>query len=273
MQGLKIDRRSLWSQLTPQWTLAPESRFEYPVLQLVSAQKPGVAGNQPPPFGMVNGFGHAWVRLIDPNGGVISIGFYPDEAFDIAPERQPGLCMPGMLLHPDKYDRIGVEQLVTTIKLSELQFVDLLKWVEALQQKRWTDGLPFSLTYFNCVEFVAQVASRVGIVVPAYGALMDLCSALGPRPLRPLCRLVTKTPRGVRRKIFNQALCLLGGTKVECRLAQPKKNGDLQHAVTMAKLYPLLKSKGISKESDRPLWHIYWLRQWQKNIGNTVLEH
>ncbi|MFM2449109.1 MAG: hypothetical protein RIS44_1559 [Pseudomonadota bacterium] len=270
MRADRIDRRSRWTQLAAHGVLPDGSRFSHAVLQLVSGQKPGPARQAPPKFGLVRGFGHAWLRLIDRDGAVISVGFYPDETLGIAPERQPGLCMPGMLLHPDKYDRVATEQLVTTIKLSDAQFRELVHWVEGLQRQRWTEGLPFSLTHFNCVEFVAQAAAKAGVQLPAHGPLVDLCSDLGPRVLRPLWRILTKMPLSLRRTMFNWALRLLGGDKADCRLVHPT---DSEHTtrLTTAKLRPLLPPGTPLEQADWPLWHTHWLRRWQKKIGTQVL--
>ncbi len=271
MRADRIDKRSRWCKLTAHGVLPVELRLGYPVLQLVSGQKPRATGQRPLEFGLIHGFGHAWLRLIDRDGGIISVGFYPDEALGIAPERQPGLCMPGMLLHPDKYDRVATEQLITTIKLSDVKFLELVTWLEALQQQRWTDGLPFSLTHFNCVEFVAQAAAKVGVQLPAHGPLMGLCSELGPRPLRPVFRTLAKIAPSIRRTIFNWSLRFLGGGKVECRLVQPVE-GEQPARQTTAKLHPLLPPELPIAQADWPLWHTHWLRNWQKRVGPQVLQ-
>jgi hypothetical protein len=271
MRSEQIDKRAMWCQLAPHRVLPAESQFPYPVLQLVSGQKPGPPGKSTPRFGLVRGFGHAWLRLIDRDGGVISVGFYPDEAFGIHPERLPGLCMPGMLLHPDKYDRVASEQLATSIKLSDAQFLDLVTWLEAMQRQRWTGGLSFSLTHFNCVEFVAQAAAKAGVQVPGHGPLVALCAELSPPPLRVLFRALEWFSPTLRRVVFNLALQYLGGSQVERRLAQPAqaKPADTLFASQLA---PLLPQQCKLREIYLPLWHTHWLRGWQKKVGSVVLQ-
>jgi hypothetical protein len=270
MQLQRIDKRSLWTHLEPQRVLPPDSRFPFPVLQVVSGQKPSPSGGAARRFGLIRGFGHAWLRLVDQEGGVISVGFYPDEVLNIAPEKQPGLCMPGMLLHPDKYDRVASAQLVTSIRLSDQRYRELLCWLEELQQRRWSEGLPFSLTHFNCVEFVAQAAALAGVALPAHGSLVALCAELGPQPLRPLCIALSKTSPAMRLKTYNFSLRALGGRRVERRLVQPP-NEKMAYVQRTARLEPLFSKDTPLDSHHWPLWHTHWLRKWQQSIGTQVL--
>lgn len=270
MPPQRIDRRSLWTRLEPQRVLPAASRFPFPVLQVVSGQKPSPSRDAVRRFGLVRGFGHAWLRLVDRDGGVISVGFYPDEALNISPEKQPGLCMPGMLLHPDKYDRVASDQLVSSIRLSDERYAELLHWLEGLQQRRWITGLPFSLTHFNCVEFVARAAALAGVVLPAHGSLAALSAELGPKPLRPLCLALSKTSPSVRLRAYNFSLRALGGARVERRLVQPV-TAELVETQRTADLEPLFPKNAPLDSRYWPLWHTHWLRQWQHSAGARLL--
>ncbi len=233
------------------------------MLQIVSGQKPSASGDSVAGFGLWRGFGHAWVRLIPPSGEVYSFGFYPDESAGIVPERAPGLCFPGMILHPDKYDRIATEQLATDIVLAPPAFDALVRHLEQMQQQRRQRAMPFSLTSRNCVHFVAALAAQAGVKVPASGSLAALCAELGPPPLRPLCALLTGRAEAVQRVLFNQALYLLGGSRVDARQWLHSAAGAPE-LLQPAGLEPLFGTLAGVWRAHRPIWHTHLLRRWQQ---------
>jgi hypothetical protein len=268
---VKIDKRSRWNTLTAGHVLAPEDQRPQHVLQIVSGQKPSAVRGQKPSalgthvtgFGLWRGFGHAWVRLIPPSGEVYSFGFYPDESTGIVPERAPGLCFAGMILHPDKYDRVATEQLATDIVLTPPAFAALVQHLEAMQQQRRQRGIPFSLTSRNCVHFVAALAAQAGVQIPASGTLAALCADLGPAPLRPLCRALARRAEAAQRVLFNQALYLLGGARVDAQqwLHSPAGVPEL---VRPDGLQPLFATRASVWSAHRPIWHTHLLRRWQQ---------
>lgn len=233
------------------------------VLQIVSGQKPSASGGAAAAFGLWRGFGHAWVRLIPPSGEVYSFGFYPDESAGIVPERAPGLCFPGMILHPDKYDRIATEQLATDIVLAPPAFAALVQHLEGLQQQRRQRAMPFSLTSRNCVHFVAALAAQAGVQVPAAGSLAALCAELGPPPLRPLCARLAGRAEAAQRVLFNQALYLLGGSRVDARQWLYSAAGTPELTQPTG-LEPLFGTRASVWRAHRPIWHTHLLRRWQQ---------
>ncbi len=263
---MKIDKRSHWTTLAPGHTLGPADRKPHHVLQIVSGQKPSEKGAAS--FGLWRGFGHAWIRLMRPTGEVYSLGFYPDESQGIVPERAPGLCFPGVMLHPDKYDRVATEQLATDIALTPAQFDGLVQHLEDLQRRRRQQALPFSLTSRNCVHFVAAIAARVGVQVQASGSLAALCADLGPAPLRPLCDVLARRATTLRRAGFNLALYALGGARIADRqwLGSPK---GAPESVRVAGLEPLFATRASLWSVDRPIWHTHLLRQWQRSFAHA----
>jgi hypothetical protein len=260
---VKIDKRSRWTTLTPSRLLAPADRRPHHLLQIVSGQKPTAAGRSVTGFGLWRGFGHAWVRLIRPGGEVYSFGFYPDESTGIVPERMPGLSFPGMILHPDKYDRVATDQLATSIVLAPPAFEALVQHLQSLQARRTQCAMPFSLTHRNCVHFAAAMAAQAGVPVPASGSLMALCAQLGPAALQPLCAGLARRADAARRVLFNQALYLLGGARVDARqwLYSPAGEPELVHP---AGLQPLLGTWASVWSRRLPIWHTHLLRQWQR---------
>jgi hypothetical protein len=276
---VKIDKRSRWTTLTPGHVLAPADRRPQHVLQIVSGQKPSAVSGQKPSavserkpsalgssvtgFGLWRGFGHAWVRLIAPGGEVYSFGFYPDESAGIVPERAPGLCFPGMILHPDKYDRVATEQLATDIVLTPPAFAALVQHLEGLQQQRRQRAMPFSLTSRNCVHFVATLAAKAGVQVTASGSLAALCAELGPAPLRPLCALLARRAEAAQRVLFNQALYLFGGSRVNAQQWLPSPTG-MPELVQPAGLEPLFATRTSVWRAQMPIWHTHLLRRWQQ---------
>lgn len=233
------------------------------MLQIVSGQKPSASGGGVSGFGLWRGFGHAWVRLIAPGGEVYSFGFYPDESAGIVPERAPGLCFPGMILHPDKYDRVATEQLATDVLLTPPAFDALVQHLEALQQQRRQRAIPFSLTSRNCVHFVAALAAQAGVQVPASGSLAALCAELGPVPLRPFCAVLARRAEAVRRVLFNQGLYLLGGSRVDAQQWLPSPAG-VPELVRPAGLEPLFGTLASVWSARLPIWHTHLLRSWQR---------
>lgn len=175
----KTYRNSEWVLLRAARTLPEDERPGSHVLELVSAAKE-------PTVGMVNNHGHAWVRLIEPDGRLYSAGFYPDESTGLSPERWPGLTFPGMLLNPDKWDRAGWHEVVTRYEVSREQFALIGNHLEGLQAGRHDGSLAFRLLDLNCVWLVAEVASLIGVEVDieyslAYHATRNLTSRLPSR--------------------------------------------------------------------------------------------
>ncbi len=254
----KVDRRSCWTQLQAERVLPPAQWPATHTLELVSADKHASSG-------FSTDFGHAWIRLVTPQGQVTSVGYFPDESTGIAPERQVGLRFPAMLLHPDKYDRSGFKEWATAIAITPAQFQQLIDWLEQLQAQRHLASLPFSLVDCNCVSFVAAAAARVGIQV-------DVCYSL-PQALRDgshgwwrgvLNRCLPWLLARIhgRRWFFNVALALRGGRRVHRQQWTLNGQGNRVelHLETLAPLFPTLAHVFTRHVA---LHHVRALRSWQ----------
>ncbi|WP_326538952.1 hypothetical protein [Pseudorhodoferax sp.] len=250
----RIDRRSGWQRLQPERVLPPQERLPVHALELVSAYKGSGRG-------FWQGFGHAWIRLLSPDGAVRSVGYFPDESMNLAPERQPGLRMPGMLLHPDKYDGQGQDPLITRIALDAPRFDALVDWLERLQAGRQQGSLPFSLIDLNCVWLVVAAAERVGVRVEAQYSVLEALQADGPAFLRPLWAVLGRcaTPR---RWAFNLALSCLGGYRVANRQWVVDGQGR-RRQWQIDGLQPMFGSVGATLQARVPFLHVRALRLWQ----------
>ena len=198
----KTYRNAEWVLLRAARTLPAEERSSGYVLDLVS-------GAKEPTIGMVENHGHAWIRLIEPDGRLYSVGFYPDESTGLAPERWPGLTFPGMLLNPDKWDRARWHETVTRYDISREQFEMVGAYLERLQRERTKGSLPFRLLDLNCVWLVVEVAALVGIKVDVeYSLAHHLLRNAGNR--LPAFRM-RRGQRRPTRLIANLVAAIAGG--------------------------------------------------------------
>lgn len=240
----KIDRRSSWTRLHPHRVLPGEQRPDQHVLEIVTGLKSERSG-------LLLGFGHAWVRLIDPDGGVRSVGLYPDESLGISPERRPALRFAGMLLHPDKYDRAALNELTTRLSVDTARFDAIVAHIETLQRDRNHGSLPFSLVESNCVSFVIDIARCARVHVEGEYRLLGTSMPAGIPGLR-----------AVQRVAFNLGLYALGGSTVRRQQWVADEHGQ-RKLVEVDDLQPIFSSFSDVLTKAVAMHHIRSLRSWQ----------
>ncbi|MGN8112889.1 hypothetical protein [Labrys sp. 22185] len=259
-----IDERALWTELRPVRWLTEAERPGTPVLEIVSVCKAEVPG-------LVRDHGHAFIRLVDEEGGVRPIGFFPDESTGVEPDDFPGLRMPGMLLLPDKYDRIAWNPLITRIALSRPAFEGLCASIVGLQRGKGDGELGFDLLDQSCVGFVVRIARLARIRVEAEVLLTDFAdgagAATGPTWRRHLGRLL---PRPLYRLLFNLALSSHGGFCTVSR--QWDKSGDEPVLRMIRGIQPVFTHWRDLWSRHVPFYHVRALREWQRRVECEGLE-
>jgi hypothetical protein len=244
----KIDPRADWSRLAP----GPQADGEPPpgpALELLSCAKT----DRP---GLLHDHGHAWIRIWDGAGRYVSAGFYPDESTRIDPEDVPGLRFPGMLLSPDKYDRIDWPGRSTRIALTEAQRLALIGWVEGLQARRMQGALGFDLIERNCVAFVVEAAAEVGVRVEAEVTLLGLLAGGSGAP-GPAGRIFGP----LRRLVFKLGIAVLGGRRVLTR--QWRRGPEGPQAAEVAGIRPVFATPREVLTRRLPFLHVRGLMDWQ----------
>ncbi|MDT3376514.1 hypothetical protein RNI52_04160 [Labrys neptuniae] len=259
-----IDERALWTELRPVRWLAEAERPGTPVLEIVSVCKAEVPG-------LVRDHGHAFIRLVDEEGGIRPIGFFPDESTGVEPDDFPGLRMPGMLLLPDKYDRIAWNPLITRIALSRPAFDGICTRIEQMQRGKGEGELGFDLLDQSCAGFVVRIARLARIRVEAEVRLTDFADgagvAAGPNWRRHLGRLL---PRPLYRLLFNLALSSHGGFCTVSR--QWDKSGDEPVLRMIRGIQPVFTRWRDLWSRHVPFYHVRALREWQRRVEREGLE-
>lgn len=252
----RIDSRSAWTRLKPTHSYPASEAPRGYALDIMTCVKSGVPG-------LVHDHGHAWIRLVQPSGQYCSIGFFPDESTGVEPDEYPGLTMPGMLLSPDKYDRVSWNDQRTRIDLDRRTFDTVTAWIETLQAERSRGSLAFDLVDRSCVGFVVRAAAKTDVVVEASMApsrfLLDpILSSVG------LTRLgrIPIIPRAMRQAIYNTILASLGGF---VRLDRQWRNSGSGGAEleTVDGLSPLFSGWREIFRNRVPFYHVRALRVWQ----------
>lgn len=242
----RIDPRSLWTALAPTHALPPADWPAGFALDLVTCTKTGTPG-------LLADHGHAWIRLVQPDGRYASVGLFPDESTGVEPDERPGLRMPGMLLSPDKYDRVGWHERSVRIALDVAAHRRLIAWIEAMQASRRAGSLAFDLVDRSCVGFVVRAAATVGVDV---GAAMP--------PSRFLFR--GRPPGGRLRQFgYNAVLAVLGGRAVLRRQWRPG-SGQSPELQAIDGIEPLFASWRDVLLRPVPFYHVRALRDWQAEV-------
>ncbi len=259
-----------WRRLSPSRHLPPEERPDTHVLELVS-------GSKDAQLGAFTGFGHTFIRLISVEGEVYSVGFYPDESTGIIPEYTPALTMPGMLLHPDKYDEINKHEICTRIPLTPLQFDQLKRYLEEMQKKKMEGSLYFRLLDHNCVWFVTEMAAQAGVHIDArYSHLSrGLRKLLSPlhRPLTALGRRFPLSWRRLLRRgwtrmdslVTNAVYYLLGG-RVAVRKQWMMQNDGSCRLIEINQISPMFPTVKSVFGPAIPCLHVKTFRDWQRDF-------
>lgn len=202
------------------------------------------------PAGLVQGHGHAWIRLWRDFDHYVSIGFYPDESTGIDPEDMPGLRMPGMLLVPDKYDRIDWPRKSVRLPLTPARFRAVVAWIEGLQAGRDRGALAFDLVDRNCVGFTVRAARRCGVQVRADQPI------LGFLPLP-----VPDVLMAARRLVYRLGLALFGGRATLRRQWRGEKPNVQE--ITVTGIPPIFADLRAVLRQPVPFYHVRALQDWQ----------
>ena len=213
-----------------------------------------------------------------------SVGFFPDESGAISPDHQPGLRMPGMLLHPDKYDGLRYPRRTTRLLLTADRFELVKRHVEQLQADRGVGSLAFGLIDRSCVWFLADVAAVAGVEIDATYDLLRAAIDRLPDPIRMRCR---SGRAAVRRRspvwgrvrstlgpvvaivygtVFNAGLAALGGRRVESIEWIREPDGTLV-ARRVDGLRPLFAGWRSVVGPAVPFFHVRALIEWQTRVG------
>ena len=252
----KLDPRANWTSLAATRMLPQGEWPQTHVLEIVSICKSL-------PASLVDNHGHAFIRLIDPEGGVRSIGFFPDESTGVEPDENPGLRMPGMLLAPDKYDRIDWNPLVTRFALDAAEFNSVCAALETMQAGRLAGSLAFDILDRSCVGFVVRMAAQAGIAVEAENRLSDFW--FGDSAMGGAVRMAFQTvfPKWLCKPFFNAGLALRGGLRsfqFQYWVVDGQAGPQCQ---TIAGLPPVFSGLGALWHTTVPFFHVRALRQWQ----------
>jgi hypothetical protein len=258
-----VDPRQSWTRLAPDRFVAATGA---PRLEIVTISRTGQVG-------LVRDHGHAFVRLVDAQGGVRSVGFFPDESMAASPELLPGRRLPGMYLSPDKYDRIDWRPVVTPVALTQERFDALVATIEGWQARCRDKGVDFDLPSANCVGFVVDVARLAGVEAQAQIPPTDFLLPLSPAPLRKiLTALRDAAPRRLRAAGTNLVFLLGGGLFALRRRWTPEQGDDgaeplarLQGGLAIA---PMFSSPLDALRRERPFLHVKALRAWQLSSLN-----
>ncbi|MBD8890589.1 hypothetical protein [Roseibium litorale] len=246
----RIEQRSNWTRLQMEaraGVRAPACGHALEILTCSKLEPPGLSTNH----------GHAWIRLWRDDGCYASVGFYPDESTGIDPERVPGLRYPGMLLSPDKYDRVGWPGQSTVVPLRSDQYEQLAAWVEGLQAGRRTGALVFDMVDRNCAGFVAEAAALVGVEVKSDQPILGFLPGWMHLPGRLSSWLLP-----LRRLIYRLGLGFFGGFSTLDWYWVREEAGVRRQPVTGQT--PLFQGVKDLLFKQVPFNHVRAIQDWQK---------
>lgn len=243
---------SRWEKLRFEQQLeAHNSQYELQILTFCRRRQAGLNHDH----------GHAWIRLVKPNGSYSSLGFYPDESMGIEPEKQPGLRFPGVLLQPDKYDQIKKNILQTCIPLSERRFKELTQLIELKQQQAQTTGLNFDLVESNCVEFIESSCRSVGISVESRCRFLSFFCCFS------VSQYIVPAPLGAW--FFNLSLLFLGGLshKPHRWIYHSKGKTALSEQIDISPLFSSVHRALLGQA--KLFYHVKSLQAWQRQFDQS----
>jgi hypothetical protein len=254
----RVDERAAWRRLPVSRSLEPKETAE-PTLEIVSICKAERAG-------LLANHGHCFVRLIDAQGGVRSVGFFPDESLGVEPDEHPGLRMPGMYLSPDKYDRIDWNPRRLRVALSVERFDAIVGQIEAWQARSLADGADFDLVDRNCVGFVVHVAALAGVSAQAAMPPSDFLIEALPEGVQRVVRWLRAAAGGWTRAVgLNLVLAVLGGRRSLRRRRVVTGAGEVADQDGL-RITPMFASwRAVLTRRPRFL-HVRALRLWQEDL-------
>lgn len=105
--------------------------------------------------------GHAWIRLIAPEGDYDSWGYWPDlwSGHGVDP-KAPWKSVPGKVLHPDE-QHVPNAQHTYEIEAEKAQQV-----TDAANAKESSPGM-YNLFSYNCTTFAIEMARTAGVSPPS----------------------------------------------------------------------------------------------------------
>jgi hypothetical protein len=254
----RIDERAAWRRLPVSRALG-EGEAAGPILEIVSICKTEQAG-------LLTNHGHCFVRLIDGQGGIRSVGFFPDESLGVEPDEHPGLRMPGMYLSPDKYDRIDWNPRRLRVALSVERFDAIVGQIEAWQARSLAEGVEFDLVDRNCVGFVVQVAALAGLSAQAAMPPSDFLIDALPKGVQRMVRWLRAASGGWARAVgLNLVLAVLGGRRSLRRRRVVFGAGEVVEQDAL-RITPMFVSwRAVLTRRPRFL-HVRALRLWQEDL-------
>ncbi len=143
---------------------------------------------------MTNNPRHSWVRLIDEQGGVYSVGF----GFKApVPYCQGAQTVDGTFYSPELYETVPMlAQVVTGIAISSGQFDQLKSGIERAQRV----GPAYNYGEQNCCNFVQSTLSHVGITgdfsIPIYLLTLRLTPLGIQNAVAPLGKIISPLKKG-----------------------------------------------------------------------------
>ncbi|MGM0440481.1 MAG: hypothetical protein ACQEP8_05150 [Chlamydiota bacterium] len=173
-QGFVEHDITKWKTLEPFKVLPPEQRPSNHILEVVTEcpkDKPGLLGY------------HAWVRLINPQGEVYSVGYAPDvagffpfEGCDFSKVHLLCETVPGKIMNTDITEWLQPShqdsRTELPIEITPQQFQQLITYIEKMQNTQH-DKL-FNFVNGNCTAWVANLLGQVGVSVQARSNIHEL---------------------------------------------------------------------------------------------------
>lgn len=120
---------------------------------------------------------HVWVRLINPEGEIVSAGFYPNHFFLSTREIMSALKpSKGKVYSPDFLEIITSPKdwVITRHPINQHQYDDLIAYLKACQESRSYNYQFMSIGGYNCASFVAELAQLIGLQVPTTSKYMPI---------------------------------------------------------------------------------------------------
>ncbi len=113
--------------------------------------------------------GHAWIRVIAPEGSYDSWGYWPDlwSGYGVDP-KAPWKSVPGKVLHPDE-QHVANAQHTYEIDAEKAQ-----KVTKAANAKESSPGM-YNLFSYNCTTFAIEMARAAGVSPPS-GTLVGIAN-------------------------------------------------------------------------------------------------
>lgn len=120
---------------------------------------------------------HVWVRLVNPEGEIVSAGFYPNSFFLSTMELISALKpSKGKVYSPDFLEIVTTpkEWMITHHQITQHQYDDLIAYLKNCQESRSYHYQFMSIGGYNCASFTAELAQLIGLQVPTTSRYMPI---------------------------------------------------------------------------------------------------